>query len=106
MNAPPLQHVGICGLGQMGAAAAVCFERAGYRVMLWGRDPAKLRAVSPQLAELRAFVDRHVGPATRASGSVELVEDLRVLAARSELVMDAIGEVMEQKVDLFRRLQE
>jgi 3-hydroxybutyryl-CoA dehydrogenase len=104
-TALPLKHVGICGLGQMGAAAAVCFARGGYRVMLWGRDIVKLRGVSPQLTALRSFLDRHVGPAPRQDGSIELVPDLDVLAARSELVMDAIGEVMEQKIDLFQRLQ-
>ena len=39
-----IKTVGICGLGQMGAAAAVCFGRAGYRVLLWGRDLKKLSA--------------------------------------------------------------
>jgi 3-hydroxybutyryl-CoA dehydrogenase len=105
MKVSPIQHVGICGIGQMGAAAAVCFERAGYRVMLWARDANKLRAVSPELVELRAFLDRHVGPPVRADGTIELTADLNDLASRSELVMDAIGEVMDQKIDLFRRAQ-
>src|SRR5436190_10145079 len=98
-----IKTVGICGLGQMGAAAAVCFGRAGYRVLLWGRDLKKLSAVRPRLDELRTWMDRHVGPAPRQDGAIELVGELSELAEQSDLGMDAIGEVMQQKVELFDR---
>ena len=40
-----IHRIGICGIGQMGAAAAVVFRRSGYEVLLWGRNPDKLQAV-------------------------------------------------------------
>jgi 3-hydroxybutyryl-CoA dehydrogenase len=102
----PIQVVGICGIGQMGAAAAVSFQRAGYRVLLWARDPKKLAAVQETLDELDRWIDEHVGPRARASatGSIERVDDLRALDAETQLVLDAIAEDMDQKVELFKKL--
>jgi 3-hydroxyacyl-CoA dehydrogenase len=71
-----IQTVGICGLGQMGAAASVCFARAGYKVLLWGRDLKKLAATSATIDRLRTWMDEHVGPSTRQDGSIELVPEL------------------------------
>jgi len=42
--------IGICGIGQMGASAAIAFKRAGYRVLLWARDPNKLRELGETTA--------------------------------------------------------
>ena len=100
-----IRTVGICGIGQMGAAAAVSFERDGFRVLLWGRDPRKLAAVSPQLDQFRAFLRSHIGPPPCDAGSVTLTGDLAIIDAEADLVMDAIAEVMDQKVDLFTRLR-
>jgi 3-hydroxybutyryl-CoA dehydrogenase len=101
-----LQTIGICGLGQMGAAASVCFARAGYKVLLWGRDLKKLAATSARIDRLRTWMEEHVGASARQDGSVELVPELSALADRCDLVMDAIAEVMQQKVELFEQLHE
>jgi len=100
-----IHTVGICGLGQMGAAGAVSFERAGYRVLLWGRDRAKLDAARGKVDELRAWMDRHTGPRAKAGGSIEFEADLARVGRESDMVMDAITEVMELKADLLQRLQ-
>ena len=99
-----IQTVGICGIGQMGAAAAVSFQRAGYRVLLWGRNAAKLAAVETKLRELDDWIDAHVGPSQCEPGSIERVEDLRRVSREAQLVLDAIAEDMEQKVELFKKL--
>lgn len=100
----PLGTLGVCGIGQIGAAAAVSFMRAGYHVLLWARNPQKLEAVQQTLDGLAAWMDEHVGPAPRSDGRIDRVEDLSAIDEQAELVMDGIAEDMAQKVDLFRRL--
>jgi len=107
-EAPPIagrKVIGICGIGQMGAAAAVAFQRAGYRVLLWARNEDKLRAIEPGLAELAAWSDANLGPARRAGGEIILEADLAKLDAAADVVLECILEVMDEKVALFRRLE-
>ena len=99
---PPI--IGICGIGQMGSSAAVAFQRAGYRVLLWARNAEKLRAVETQLSELTAWSNQHVGPAKRPGGAIELSSDLARLDAEAGVILDCIIEVMAEKTALFRRL--
>lgn len=101
---PPRSRVAVCGIGQMGAAAAACFARAGFPVLLWARDGAKLAGVPEQLAELNAFLDQHVGPATVPPGSVETTADLGRVNAEADVVLECVAEDLDQKAALFRRL--
>ena len=86
------QTVGICGAGQMGAAAAVAFKRAGYRTLLWVRDEAKVPTVQAKVADLEAWMDEHVGPSSGQGGAVEIVDDLGRIDPEADLIMDAIAE--------------
>lgn len=95
--------IGICGIGQMGAAAAVAFQRAGHRVLLWARDEAKLRAVETELGRLSAWSDANLGPAKRAGGEINREPRLARLDAEADVLLDCILEVMEQKTALFRQ---
>lgn len=105
MNLDPSDCViGICGLGQMGASAAVCFNRAGYNVQLWGRDTRKLAAVTPVLAQLHAFLDEHVGPSPVAAGTIELISDLRTIDGTANVILECVAEDLGQKADLLARL--
>jgi 3-hydroxybutyryl-CoA dehydrogenase len=101
---PLLKSVAICGAGQMGAAAAVCFQRAGYDVLLWLRNPDRVPSLRNTLKEMDRFLDEHVGSAEQAGSPIEVTLNLDLIDERAELVMDAIAEDMQQKVDLFRRL--
>ena len=87
-----VQNIGICGIGQMGSAAAVSFKRAGYRVLLWARNPEKLAAVGDTLRTLEDWMDAHVGPPLQESGNIRRVDRLEVLDDESDLVMDCIAE--------------
>ena len=96
--------IGICGIGQMGAAAAVSFKRAGYDVIIWGRSSEKLTKLPEKLEQLEAWMEEHVGPAPQDSGRYRL-SDLGTVDAEANLVMDCIAEDMGQKVALFQSLQ-
>src|SRR5437868_1021494 len=56
-----ISTIGVLGAGQMGAAAAVMFKRAGFRVMLWTRNAEKLSAVTATLDTVDKFLNEHVG---------------------------------------------
>ena len=98
-----IRRVGICGLGQMGAAAAVAFKRGGYDVLAWDRDPEQLAAVEKTTASLEDWMERHVGPAPRTGGSLTPAKELAELDRCADLIMDAIVENLERKADLLRR---
>src|SRR4029079_3354752 len=93
------------GIGQMGAAAAVSYERAGYDVLLWARNPDKLSGIQSTLDRLNAWMDEHLGSAPRKPGSVRLQPDLAAVDAHADLVMDCIAEDMDQKAALLRRFE-
>ncbi len=90
----------------MGAAAAVCFERAGYDVVLWARNNQKLNASQATLDRLNAWMDEHVGKSPRPRGTVRLEADLVEVDRRADLVMDCIAEDLEQKAALLRRFEQ
>ncbi len=102
MIAAGVRRVGICGLGQMGAAAAVAFKRGGYEVLAWDRDAERLAAVEQTAASLEEWMDRHVGLALRAGGAITLAGDPAELDRSADLIMDAIVEDLDRKGDLLR----
>ncbi len=97
-----IQAIGVCGLGQMGAAAAVCYKRAGYRVLLWDTDRLRLDAIHSKLEEIEIWMEEHVGPSASSAGEYETAEDLTLLKKHADLVMDCITEDMGQKIELFQ----
>lgn len=97
-------RIGVCGIGQMGAAAAVCFSRAGFPVLLWARDERKLATVPAELDRLARFLDVEVGPASAAPGMIERTGELDRVARGATLVLECIAEDIDQKAAFFRRL--
>ncbi|MEX2142009.1 MAG: 3-hydroxyacyl-CoA dehydrogenase family protein [Pirellulales bacterium] len=102
---PPIKTIAVCGIGQMGAAAAVSYQRAGYDVLLWARNAEKLQAVQETLDRLNAWIDEHVGASSRKAGVVHLEPNLVNIDGQADLVMDCIAEDMEQKAILLRRFE-
>src|SRR5687767_5578989 len=100
-----IEKVAICGIGQMGAAAAVSFQRAGYEVFLWARDATKLRNCRTTLDRLNAWMDEHVGPPSRTLAKVYLEPNLDHMDGQVDLVMDCIAEDLDQKAALLRRFE-
>ena len=95
-------RVGICGAGQMGAAAAVAFKRGGYDVLVWDRDPERLAAVEDTAASLEDWMERHVGPVLRAGGTITPAGEPAELDRSADLIMDAIVEDLDRKGALLR----
>jgi 3-hydroxybutyryl-CoA dehydrogenase len=96
--------IGVCGIGQMGASAAVAFKRAGYRVHLWARDHNKLCAVETRLGEMEQWSNEQIGAAMRAGGEIILEPELARLDTAADTVLECIIEVMEEKAALLEQL--
>lgn len=96
--------IAICGIGQMGSSAAIAFQRAGYRVLLWARNAAKVQAAERQLAQLAAWTEQHLGPAKRMGGEIIREPNLARLDAQADVLLDCIIEVLDEKAALFRKL--
>jgi len=103
--ASQFKTIGICGIGQMGASAAVAFQRAGYRVLLWARAHDKLRAVAARLGEMEQWSNEQLGAAPRPGGEIILEPELARLDATADAVLECIIEVMEEKVALLKKLE-
>jgi 3-hydroxybutyryl-CoA dehydrogenase len=99
-----VQTIGICGCGQMGAAAAVSFKRAGYRVLVWNHRPERLATLEAGVADMEAWLNRHMGPPPVNGGCVEPQPELGVLDREADAVLDCIAEDMGLKVALFESL--
>lgn len=99
MNKPTIV---VCGLGQMGASAAVLFARAGYPVTLWGRSSEKVQAVSPQLEAMKRFLDERSGTTAVYEHAIQLSDQLEDAVAHADFVLECIAEQFVQKVDFFR----
>lgn len=95
--------IGICGVGQMGAAAVVSFKRAGYRVLAWDHDTRQLAALNLVINSLEAWMEQHLGPPLRQSGIVEPVVSPDLIDQQADAILDCIAEDMTQKVELFKR---
>lgn len=103
MEASSIRTVGVCGIGQMGSACAVAFQRAGYRVLLWARDEAKLEAVAEPIAAMTDWCHEHLGPPSQEGGEIERTADLDRLDADADCVLDCIVEILDEKVALLKR---
>jgi 3-hydroxybutyryl-CoA dehydrogenase len=99
-----MHTIGICGCGQMGAAAAVSFKRAGYRVLVWNHRPERLATLAASVADMEAWLDGQVGPPATGGGRAEPEPELGVLDRQADAVLDCIAEDMDLKVALFKRL--
>lgn len=100
-SAQTIQVIGICGLGQMGAAAAVAFKQAGYRVLAWDHDPGQLAALKPTGDSLEAWMEQNIGPPLRPGGTIEAVIDADTIDRQADVILDCIVEDMDQKVELL-----
>lgn len=99
--------VGVVGLGTMGAGIAEVFARAGLEVVAFERE-------EPGLERGRGFITRSVARAVERGklaqadsdamlGRIEFTTDWAAFA-RCELVIEAVPEQMEIKLEVFNQL--
>lgn len=100
-----IQQIGVLGAGQMGAAAAVLFQRAGFQVKLWTRSEEKLRAAKPALQAVDDFLTQNFGPSNAKTGGLVLEPDFEVVDATSDAVLECVTEKMAQKTVLLAKLE-
>jgi 3-hydroxybutyryl-CoA dehydrogenase len=102
-----LRHFGIMGAGQMGAGIAQVAAQHGYRVILIDRTQASLDRAS---GVVRNSLGRLIKKGTlteEASAEIQarITTTLDVSAfAEADLVVEAIAEKLEPKLELLRRL--
>ncbi|MDX1435293.1 MAG: 3-hydroxyacyl-CoA dehydrogenase NAD-binding domain-containing protein [Anaerolineales bacterium] len=99
---PGIRTIGVCGLGQMGAAAAVSFKRAGYRVLAWDHNPANREALPGTAGGLESWLDEHSTQRADPGGKIETAPTLQDLDEEADVLLDCIVEDLEQKVALFK----
>jgi 3-hydroxybutyryl-CoA dehydrogenase len=102
MNQKPT--IAVCGIGQMGAAAVVCFSRAGFPILVWARSADKLAELEPKLEAQQRFLDEHIGPSTIEKGSVRCTSSLSDLHRQGDFILECVSEDLDQKAALFRDL--
>ena len=103
-----IERIGVVGAGTMGVGIATCFVDAGYAVTLVEQDDA---GAQRGLERMREIQERAVASGRIAADEAQLrlarvtptanAQDL----ADADLVVEAVFEDMQVKIDLFRRLE-
>jgi 3-hydroxyacyl-CoA dehydrogenase len=103
-----IERIGVVGAGTMGVGIATCFVEAGYAVTLLEQDDA---GAQRGLERMREIQDRAVASGRIAADEaqhrlarVTPTADARQLAG-ADLVVEAVFEDMQVKIDLVRRLE-
>jgi 3-hydroxybutyryl-CoA dehydrogenase len=104
---PPIKRIGVIGAGTMGNGIAQVFAQSGFEVRLCDAVPAAIdRARGSIEKSLGKFVEKgKLAPGDRdaALGRLSTGSDLEALAD-VDYVVEAIAEVLDAKLDIFRRL--
>ena len=96
--------VGVCGIGQIGLGVALAARRAGFRVLVYGRNAEKLRQAEGRLEKLNEWTNQHLGSLETKSGTITYVGELAELDTEADLIVEGIAEDLNAKVALFRQL--
>ena len=103
----PVATIGVAGLGLMGSGIAVAALAAGYSVIGLDRDEA---AATQGRDRILTLLDRAVATGRMDQGTREKQAERLAVTARDEdlapcdLVIEAVFDDVEVKIDLFRRL--
>jgi 3-hydroxybutyryl-CoA dehydrogenase len=104
----PVKTIAVIGAGIMGRGIAHAAAIGGYRTILEDLVPAALRRAE---SEIRANLDQAVelgkvtGPdADAAFGRVEYAGSVEDAAREADLVIEAVPEEMESKIEIFTLL--
>jgi len=103
-----VKTIAVIGAGIMGRGIAHVAALGGYRTVLEDIVPAALRKAE---GEIRANLDKAVelkkvspGDATAALGRLEYASSVEEAAREADLVIEAVPEEMESKIEIFTLL--
>jgi 3-hydroxybutyryl-CoA dehydrogenase len=100
-----IQQLTILGTGTMGRGIAYLSAVAGYETVLFDADPAALDGARAAIESiLRKGVEKgKIGEsaAAEAIGRVQLIPELEPAVSGADLILEAVPESYELKVDLF-----
>lgn len=101
--------IGVAGSGVMGGGIAQMFAENGFQVLVWDvTNEAASRGVQKIAKRLESSVAKGKLPAetaTEITARIGVAEDLQAFAP-AVLVIEAVIENMEQKQQLYRKLEE
>jgi 3-hydroxybutyryl-CoA dehydrogenase len=104
----PIQTIAVIGAGTMGRGIAHVAALGGYRTVLEDLIPASLRKAE---SEIRTNLDKAVelgkvsaGDAAAALGRIEYAGSVEEAAREADLVIEAVPEEMESKIEIFTLL--
>ncbi len=105
---PEIRTVAVIGAGIMGRGIAHAAALGGYRTILEDILPAALRKAE---GEIRANLDKGVelgklarGDADAAFGRIEFASSIEAAAREADLVIEAVPEEMDSKIEIFTLL--
>jgi 3-hydroxybutyryl-CoA dehydrogenase len=100
-----IQQLTILGTGTMGRGIAYLSAVAGYETVLFDADPAALDGARAAIESLlRKGVEKGKvaeSAAAEAMGRVQLIPELEPAVSGADLIIEAVPESLELKVDLF-----
>jgi 3-hydroxybutyryl-CoA dehydrogenase len=100
-----IQQLTILGTGTMGRGIAYLSAVAGYETVLFDADPAALDGAKAAIESLlRKGVEKGKvteSAAAEAIGRVQLIPELEPAVSGADLIIEAVPESFELKVDLF-----
>jgi 3-hydroxybutyryl-CoA dehydrogenase len=100
-----IRQVAVLGTGTMGRGIAYLAAVAGYDTVMFDVETSALDAARASIdAILRKGVEKGKLAATAADGAIariQLVSELEPAVSSADLIIEAVPEILELKVDLF-----
>ena len=100
-----IQQLTILGTGTMGRGIAYLSAVAGYETVLFDADPAALDGARAAIESiLRKGVEKGKGTESAAGEAIarlQLIPDLEPAVSTADLIIEAVPESLELKVELF-----
>ena len=110
MTLDDLKTIAVAGMGTMGRGIAHCLAAAGYDVRCYEVDAATRGRATPLLQSLQETLIKAgllaAEQAAPALARVQLFAELEPCVAGAQLVVEAIPENLELKLDFYARLDE
>src|SRR4051812_23658045 len=101
-----METICVCGAGTMGSGIAQVSAASGYNTILYDVDPAMLEKASIKLEQdLSSLVNKQkITDEKKSAIKKNIVFSSDLMLLKADVVIEAIVEKMEVKVDLFRTL--